>query len=191
MSEQLARWREDLELWIETRDDFVGRGLLLAYLAYGGVQHLRDPLYRTWFGGITLAFHEMGHIVFSPFGRTMTIAGGSIMQLLVPLAAALYLFARQRDWFGALVGLEWLAFSMFELATYIGDASREQLPLVGFGGGYHHDWSTLLTDWHLLNSCDAIATTVRIAAGAVWLAATVSAGYFVFRIGRRKLRGSR
>ena len=41
---------------------------------------------------INLPFHEAGHILFSPFGRFMTILGGSLMQLLVPAvcAAALY-----------------------------------------------------------------------------------------------------
>ena len=179
--------RYDLEDWLDERDDFVARGLLLGYLAYGFVRHVADPLYRTWFGGITLAFHEMGHIVFIPFGRTMTIAGGSIMQLLVPIAAALYLLKKQRDWFGFVVGMSWLSFSMFELATYIGDASREELPLVSFGGGYHHDWSMLLTQWHLLNDCGAIAFGVRILAGAVGVGALALGGYSVVRIARRRL----
>jgi hypothetical protein len=182
--------RDALDDWIDERDGFVARGLLLVYLAYGLVRHVLDPMYRSWFGGITLGFHEMGHILFIPFGRTMTIAGGSIMQLLVPLAAALYLLVKQRDWFGFVVGLSWLSFSGFELATYIGDAAREALPLVSFGGGYHHDWSMLLTQWHLLNQCDAIALGVRIVAGGIGLGAVALGGYIVVRIGRRRLFSS-
>jgi hypothetical protein len=179
--------RDLLDEWIDSRDGFVARGLLLVYLAYALVRHLVDPLYRSWFGGITLAFHEMGHILFIPFGRTMTIAGGSIMQLLVPAAAAVYLLLRQRDWYGFAVGLSWLSFSGFELATYVGDASRESLPLVSFGGGYHHDWSMLLTQWHLLNHCDGIALGVRVVAGLVGFGAIALGGYIVLRIGRRRL----
>jgi len=187
LSERLGDLRDELDVWLDERDNYLARGLLLAYLAYGLVRHVVDPLYRTWFGGITLGFHELGHIVFIPFGRTMTIAGGSIMQLAVPAAAAVYLLKKQNDWFGLVVGLSWLSFSMFELATYIGDASREELPLVSMGGGYHHDWSTLLTQWHLLDQCDAIASGVRLVAGGIGLGAIVLGGYMVVRIARRRL----
>jgi hypothetical protein len=179
--------RDELELWLEGRDDWIARGLLLAYLAYGLVRHVVDPLYRTWFGGITLVFHEMGHIVFIPFGYTLTIAGGSIMQLLVPFAAAVYLLKRQGDWFGFVVGMAWLSFSMFELATYVGDAAREELPLVSMGGGYHHDWSILLTRWRLIDHCDAYASALRVLAGGVGLGALGLGAYIVFRIARRRL----
>ena len=187
LRDRLADLRDELELWLDERDDYVARGLLLAYLAYGLVRHVADPLYRTWFGGITLAFHEMGHIVFIPLGRTLTIAGGSIMQLLVPAAAAIYLLKKQDDWFGFIVGLSWLSFSMFELATYVGDAARMELPLVSLGGGYHHDWSTLLGEWHLLSQCDGIALGVRLVAGAIGFGAVALGGYMVVRIGRRRL----
>ena len=91
LSERLGDLRDELDVWLDERDNYLARGLLLAYLAYGLVRHVVDPLYRTWFGGITLGFHELGHIVFIPFGRTMTIAGGSFMHLAVPAAAAVYL----------------------------------------------------------------------------------------------------
>ncbi len=151
------------------------------------MRHVADPLYRTWFGGITLAFHEIGHILFMPFGHTLMVAGGSIMQLLVPIIATIYLLKKQHDWFGVAVGLAWLSFSMFELATYIGDAGRQELPLVGFGGGYHHDWSMLLTQWRLVSQCDAIATGVRIVAGAIGIGAISLGGYIVSRVARRRL----
>jgi len=107
----------ELDLWIDERESFIPRGLLAIYLAYAGIRHMQDPLYGSWFSAITLAFHEMGHIVFIPLGRTMTIAGGSIMQLLVPFGAAIYLLKKQDDWFGLGVGLAWLSFATFELAT--------------------------------------------------------------------------
>jgi hypothetical protein len=179
--------RDDFDAWTDSREDWIARGLLLAYLAYGLVRHIADPMYKTWFGGITLAFHEMGHIAFIPFGHTLTVAGGSIMQLLVPTAASVYLLKKQDDWFGFALGMAWLSFSMFELATYIGDAARMELPLVGFGGGYHHDWSTLLTQWRLIDHCDGIALGVRIAAGLVGLVSISLGSIIVWRVARRRL----
>jgi hypothetical protein len=107
--------------------------------------------------------------VFSPFGRTLTILGGSLMQLIAPAAAAAHLLLKGRDWFGFAVGLSWLAFSIWELATYVGDANKESLPLVSLGGGVpEHDWSRLLTDWHVLNECDTFAALLRVCALLVW-----------------------
>ena len=37
---------------------------------------------------INLLFHEAGHIIFSPFGQFMTMLGGSLMQVLVPIVCA-------------------------------------------------------------------------------------------------------
>lgn len=181
----VADLKYELDLWIEARESWIPRALLAMYLAYAGVRHMLNPLYGSWFSAITLAFHEMGHIVFIPLGRTMTIAGGSIMQLAVPLAAAIYLLKKQDDWFGFGVGLAWLSFATFELATYIGDAARMELPLVGFGGGYHHDWATLLTQWRVIDYCDGIATGVRVLGGAIWLFAMIEMGYIVSKIALR------
>lgn len=162
------------------------RGVLALYLAYAGVRHVADPLYRSWFAGITLVFHELGHIVFAPFGRTLMLLGGSIMQLLIPLAAGAYLLLRQRDWFGLLVGQSWLAFSTWELATYIDDANKERLPLVSMGGVPEHDWSTLLTDWHLLNSCGTIASVTRGVAFLLWASAMAATTWLLWHMARRQ-----
>lgn len=114
---------------------------LLLYLAYAGINHLRDTLYSSWFGGLTFGLHELGHLLFRAFGEFMIIAGGSITQIAVPiLGAGMLLY--QRDYFGISVAGCWLSFSLYNLATYIGDAQTMQLPLVSVGGGdsYHDCW---------------------------------------------------
>lgn len=175
--------RSDARAWCDGRA-LVPRAALAAYLAYAGVRHMADPLYRSWFAGITLAFHELGHVIFAPLGRTWMLLGGSLTQLAVPAAAALYLLLRQRDWFGLSVGGAWLAFSTWELATYVGDAAREELPLVGLSGAVEHDWSALLTGWRLLNHCDALATALRSLATSVWIASLALAAWLLAGIAR-------
>src|SRR5690606_15238878 len=108
--------------------------------------------------------------------------GGSIMQLVVPFAAGVYLLLRQRDWFGLLVGQSWLAFSTWELATYIDDANKGRLALVSMGGVAEHDWSTLLTEWHLLNSCGAIATATRGLAFLLWTTAMAATAWLLWQM---------
>jgi hypothetical protein len=168
--------RDDARDWATGRE-VLFRLPLLGYLAYGGIRHIFDPMYKTWFGGITLAFHEMGHILFMGLGRTMMFLGGSIMQLLVPTAAGAYLLLKQRDWFGLAVCLTWLAYSEWEMATYMADAVKEELGLVGFSGNPEHDWNTLFGQWHLLSHCEGIATFVRMGAFATWASAMVFGGW--------------
>jgi hypothetical protein len=175
--------RDDAEEWCEDKSALV-RAPLYLYLVYAGVRHLVDPMYRSWFAGITLAFHEIGHLFFSAFGHTMMLLGGSLFQLLIPTLAATYLLFRQRDWFGLVVCLSWLAFAEWELATYVADASREQLALVGFSGSPEHDWSSLLTQWRLLNHDDAIALVIRVAAFATWAFSTAFGAWLLWRMFR-------
>lgn len=190
---RLRSWLGDYlleaELWCEGRSPWA-RLVLLAYLAYAGVRHLASDQYRSWFSGITLAFHEMGHLLLSWFGQTLHMLGGSLMQLVVPLAAALYLLLRQRDHFGLAVGAAWLSFSMWELAVYVADASREQLPLVGYSDNPIHDWAWLLTRWHLLNQDYLIAAVVRVCATVTWLGAMLLGAWLCWHMLRPQLRGS-
>lgn len=158
--------REDAVAWCSGRSPWP-RWPLLLYLAYATLRHLLDPHYSSWFGALTLVVHEAGHLLFAPFGRTLMLLGGSIMQLAVPVIVALYLLLRQRDWFGLSVGGAWLSFSGFELATYVADANKGRLSLVGFGDNVIHDWDALLTQWRLLNHCETIAGAIRLWAGAL------------------------
>lgn len=123
---------------------------LLLWLGWSGWRYLADPDYWSIFSAVIFGSHEFGHLFFAPFGEFMTVAGGSLMQLLVPLGAVALLVAR-RDWFGTAAAGCWLSFSLSNLAVYIGDAVAQELPLVSMspdGGG--HDWYYLLDHFNLL-----------------------------------------
>jgi hypothetical protein len=140
------------------------RALLVAYLAYAGARHLADAEYGSIFSGITLAVHELGHVLFGFFGEWLSVAGGSITQLAAPVAVALILL-RQRDYFGVAFGGAWLSMSLSNLAVYIADARAEELPLLSLGeDDVVHDWNYLLDSVHLLPHDTAIAGLVRVAA---------------------------
>ena len=173
--------REDAREWAEGRSALLRLPLLL-YLLYAGVAHLLAGFtdnYRSWFAGITLAFHELGHVLFSGLGRTWMLLGGSVLQLAVPIAAGVYLLVRQRDWFGLAVCMGWLSTSLFELAVYIDDANRLNLPLVGLGEEVLHDWETLLTESHLLNHAQTFAKLTQFAAGVSLVGAVALGGWLL------------
>jgi hypothetical protein len=94
-----------------------------------------------------LVFHEAGHVLFSVFGRFMTVLGGSLFQVLVPVICFVA-FVRQRQPFGAVVCAWWAGQNLVDLAPYIADARALQLVLLGGHTGAEvegHDWEFILT----------------------------------------------
>ncbi|MFC5472679.1 hypothetical protein [Paraherbaspirillum soli] len=106
---------------------------------------------------VILPFHEFGHVLFLPFGRFMTILGGSLFQVLMPLGLMAVFVMKQRDNFAASVTLWWSGQSFIDLSPYIADAVERSLPLVGGGGEESHDWGNLLTMMHGLPHTLAVA----------------------------------
>ena len=117
-----------------------------------------------------LAFHEFGHVFFRPFGEFMTILGGSVFQVLLPLAIAAYFVIVQRDNVAAAVGLWWCGQNLVDLSPYIRDAEYRALPLVGRGEDAH-DWGNLLTMLDAVPNCYALARTSFVIGIAIMLAA--------------------
>jgi len=177
----IERLRRDARAWCSGKS-WIWRAPVLAYLGWAGVRHLRDPLYGSLFAGITLGVHELGHLILGPLGAWPGIAGGSLAQLAVP-AAAVWILARQRDYFGIAVGMAWLAFSLFGLATYIGDARARELPLVALTPDPIHDWNWMLGRLGLLSADHALAFVCRAAAAVLWAAAMVLGGCLLWVMG--------
>jgi hypothetical protein len=182
-----GRKRDDAAAWAQGRM-WWPRALLLVYLAYAGWRHYADSEYGSIFSGITLAIHELGHVLFGPFGEWLGVAGGSITQLAAPVAVALIML-RQRDYFGVTVGGAWLSMSLSNLAVYIADARAEALPLYSLGGGDPiHDWNYLLGRLHLLPKDTAIAGSVHVLALAC-LVLSVLLGVWLCRVMARSPKG--
>jgi hypothetical protein len=172
--------RGEAEAWCRGRS-WVWRGLLLAYLAWAGVHHLRDPLYASLFGGITLGIHELGHLLFGFAGRFLSTAGGSIAQVVAPGVVA-WLLYRQSDYFGVAVGGAWESFSLWNLATYVGDARARELPLVGLTPDPVHDWNWLLSTLGILSWDRGLAAVTRLLAFTVWAGSLVLGGWLCWRM---------
>lgn len=115
---------------------------------------------------VNLAFHEAGHIFLTPFGETMHFLGGTIGQLVFPVAVMVH-FWRQEKLFEVLIGGIWLAESLMYAAEYMADAKPQVLPLVG--GGVH-DWNFLFSKWGLLESSAFIAGLIHVLASLFLLA---------------------
>jgi hypothetical protein len=122
-----------------------------------------DPQISGLFGGITFGVHEFGHLLFAAFGEVMTVLGGSLAQLLVPIGAGALLY-HHRDYFGVAAAGAWLASSLIDLARYVGDARAFDLDLIGFGEDAVHDWAWLLGRFGMLPYDTTLAGLLRGAA---------------------------
>jgi hypothetical protein len=127
------------------------RWALLAGLAIWTAQFARTPLSSDAMDSFLhlpdLVFHEAGHVIFSPFGEFMTVFGGSLLQLLVPVIAGIA-FVRQQEPFSAVICAWWAGQNLVDLAPYIADARSLSLVLLGGRTGAEvegHDWEFILT----------------------------------------------
>ena len=126
---------------------------------------------------LNLFIHEGGHSLFTFFGEWMHFLGGTIAQLLVPLAIALYFLYRREKYASAFCGL-WLGESMMYMARYMGDAQEQLLPLLG--GGIH-DWNWMFSRMGVLEHCKSIALFFHVVASIIVLTSVAYMLYNAFR----------
>lgn len=131
--------------------------------------------------GVNLVFHEAGHVLFAFTPQYLTILGGTLMQLAVPMVCAVS-FLRQRQPVSASLALWWVGQSMVGVSVYLSDARAQVLPLLG-GDAVEHDWAYLLESVGLLPYDTALGAGVRALGVAVMLAAVYAIGYRAWRAG--------
>jgi|CXWL01.1.fsa_nt_gi hypothetical protein len=128
--------------------------LLLFAASEGGWVPLLD--------GANLMIHEAGHPLFGLIlGEDAMVYGGTVFQLLFPVAFAVH-FWRQRHSASFALMVVWVCDNLFNIARYLADARAQELPLLGG----EHDWTEILGRWGLLHADHAIANGIRLVAVA-------------------------
>ena len=157
----------DLEFLEAFKEEWksVSKTALIAWLVFYGLFLLHALTNKSGFLIIDYVFlpiHEGGHLLFGFLGHTLMIWGGTLMQLMVPLALAIY-FAYERH----TTGTAFCAFFFFEnflnISVYMADARRQELPLVTVGSGEDvmHDWFVIFSSLGVLERDTVIAGIVR------------------------------
>jgi hypothetical protein len=187
VAQTLRSIKDDIEIYCQGKSPWP-RAAVTLYLAYVGIRCTLDDRYVSLFSGITMVIHEIGHFVLRPFGLTMHVMGGTLFQLGAPVAAAIYLLKKQRDWFGFAFGLAWLSFSTWYTAWYISTANKSDFDYVALGEGTPiHDWYYMLTGLHLLNACREIGSVVQVLAFLIWAFAIFLAAMITVRMIRSRV----
>lgn len=129
-----------------------GTGSLMLYVAF----RLGERV--IFLGMFDLGIHELGHLLFRPFGEVVSFVMGSGLQVLVPLGLAAYFWFWQHNRVASGWLMMWGATSMQDASVYIADAPYRALPLIGGT----HDWWWLLRRWDRLDLAAEISHTVWV-----------------------------
>ncbi len=129
-----------------------------------------------------LMIHEAGHPLFGilggggedGFGHTLMVLGGTLLELIVPLACAVYFFF-QRQAYGTAFSFFWFFENFLYIGVYMSDARTASQPLVG---GDESDWTILFTHWNVLIHDTQIASATR-AIGFLGMIASIA--WFAYR----------
>lgn len=159
----------------------IGFTILWAVFLLSLFDHLAS---RSGFTGTLVYFlvilpHEAGHFLCSPFGWFLSVAGGSIWQILLFIIFGfIVLFRKRRN-----EALGWWAVaghSLINLSTYIADASARNLALIPIPDPSRHDWGNILEHLGLLKYDWLFAQTAIIIGGATVLSAAVVGLFFTW-----------
>ena len=145
----------------------IGRIILFCFLSFLTVYALTHPWVYV-LDEANLIFHEAGHTLM-PFGEVVNLLGGSLFQLLVPLAVVVS-FVRRREFFSALVALWWMGESMLGVARYVADARAQELTLLGGD----HDFAVLFAHWPWLFPYDTMIGGVIRGVGIAVMVSTLA-----------------
>jgi hypothetical protein len=136
-----------------------------------------NPAAGSFFDFVNLPIHETGHLLFAPFGHFVSVAGGSLFQVIVPLVFFGYFVWHGKPFSAAMV-LFWVGQSILNVYVYANDAVVMQLVLLGgYTGseGSFHDWNFLLTETGLIDSTKTVAGLIRFLGTATIFAAAIGA----------------
>jgi hypothetical protein len=120
-----------------------------------------------------LMIHEVGHTMFSWAGYYTMILGGTLLQIIVPLACTLF-FIRRGETTGVACAAFWGFENLLYIATYMGDARRSALPLFGAD---ESDWTILFTHWGILQHDLTVAAWTR---GIGWVGMLLTVAWLIY-----------
>jgi hypothetical protein len=133
---------------------------------------------------LNIAVHEIGHVLFRPFGELTMLIMGSGFEALFPFAVGVVFLIRKRDLVSTAVSWGWSASALASAATYIADADDGRLALLGAAGpDTAGDWERILGErfFDKVYLADSIAAKVRTAGYVLWFVALGMAGWVIIR----------
>jgi hypothetical protein len=133
---------------------------------------------------LNIAVHEIGHVLFRPFGELTMLIMGSGFEVLFPFAVGVVFLIRRLDFVSTAVSWGWSASALASAATYIADADDGRLALLGATGpDTAGDWERILGEqfFDKVYLADSIGAKVRTAGYVLWFVALGMAAWVIIR----------
>ena len=159
-------------------------GWRFIFMDYDLVEAGYPPISESFMHRVNLVFHEAGHVIFMPFGRFISILGGTLGQWLIPFIVMCAFLLQTRDTFAATIGLWWLGQSFMDAAPYINDARAGRMILLGGVTGSdqpgYHDWENILGNLGWLKYDHTIAGIVNTMGVGLMLLSFIWGAYVLY-----------
>jgi len=152
-------------------------GFVVGMVLFGALVLCSEPGFVCIVDHANLLFHEAGHPILGLFSDRLETYGGTIGQLVFPIALAVSFWRKGQtlSFAGAVI---WFFENWLNIARYLADARAQVLPLVGGGD---HDWHRILARWHLLEYDAGIAAVIKTLG---WVGMFAAAGWIFWRAGQ-------
>jgi len=163
---QLSESMIDKNLW--------GRSLLLLWSAWIFIHLWRSEqisLVQNPFYFFDHDIHEIGHWITRIFGMWISVASGTIFQLIFPWIPLLA-FVKERDFHAAFFIFTWMSSCLYQISWYSGSAAYSDLQLLTpHYITLYHDWVWMLSR---LNAIDWAGRIENFFLSLAWLSLAVS-----------------
>jgi hypothetical protein len=156
-------------------------GFILGVAVFLAVLLASEPGFIFGLDHANLLFHEAGHPIIGLFSNLLEPYGGTIGQLVFPVALAVSFWRKNRALAFA-AAIIWFFQNWLNIARYMADARALELPLVGGGD---HDWNTIFTRWGILQYDTQIAGVVKLIGWTGMTLAVLWAGWRWWRDRKR------
>jgi len=184
-------WTERLPVLLALEEEWEPVPRLVFYIAASFYaiflfQLVRGTGFPQFMDLVFIPIHEGGHLLFRFFGEFIAVAGGTLLQLGVPLMLASYFILHRQ-----VQGAAFCVFFFFEqflpISVYMADARAQELPLLTVGDSDYviHDWNYLFDRLGLLDHDTQIAHAVRVIG---WVGMLGTVAWMVWRSLRARSR---
>ena len=153
-------------------------GFVAVYGFFGSLNPDYDGPF-IWLHYPNLGIHEIGHLLFMPFGYFLMLLGGSLTQIALPAALTLYFFSRGQ-YFSSALTLFWTGQNFTDVAVYMRDAPVRLLALTTDNIDAH-DWWQLFRMMGSLDHAVLIANLTHFIGVLILIASVVAGGYFAYQ----------
>lgn len=154
------------------------KNLFTVVFIFVAFNFIQSPLDSILIHNFFLVIHEAGHFIFAIFGiEWITVLGGTLMQLIVPIIFAIYFLLYQADMYSTSFLMAVFSLSLIDVSIYVADGLKRELPLLG-DNIEGHDWYYLLSSINSLHKAEFFGSVILYLGITIFIISVIGMFYF-------------